>query len=75
MRKMLNLNEVVLYSTDCPQCKVLKEKLEKANIRYTENNDVGKMIDMGLQTSPWLSVDGVLLEFGNAVRWIAEVSK
>ena len=37
--------KVILYSTGCPKCRVLKTKLDKKNINYIENNDVEEMIE------------------------------
>jgi len=63
---------VVLYSTGCPRCKVLKAKLEQKGIEYTENNSVDDMITIGINEVPVLSVDDRLLNFVEAVNWINE---
>lgn len=63
---------VVLYSTDCPKCKVLKRKLAQLNIPYTENNSVDEMLALGIQEVPVLDVGGSLLSFVDAVNWINE---
>lgn len=62
--------EVVLYSTGCPKCSVLKKKLEARNINYAENNDVNEMTELGISHVPVLSVDGELLNFADANKWI-----
>lgn len=63
---------MVLYSTGCPRCKVLKAKLEQKGIEYTENNSVNDMITIGINEVPVLSVDDRLLNFVEAVNWINE---
>lgn len=63
---------MVLYSTGCPRCKVLKAKLEQKGIEYTENNSVDDMITIGINEVPVLSVDDRLLNFVEAVNWINE---
>lgn len=63
---------MVLYSTGCPRCKVLKAKLEQKGIEYTENNSVDDMITIGISEVPVLSVDDRLLNFVEAVNWINE---
>lgn len=63
---------VVLYSTGCPQCTVLKEKLRQKNIEYTECNDVNKMIELGIEQVPVLEIDEKLLSFSEANKWINE---
>lgn len=61
---------VVLYSTGCPKCAVLKKKLEANAIEYQENNDVDEMIGLGISQVPVLSVDGELLSFAEANKWV-----
>lgn len=61
---------VVLYSTGCPKCSVLKKKLEANEIEYQESNDVDEMLGLGISQVPVLSVDGELLSFVEANEWI-----
>lgn len=61
---------ITLYSTGCPRCRVLKKKLEAAGIEYTENNSVEEMLSLGIELVPVLEVDGELLNFGKALRWV-----
>ena len=65
--------EVVLYSTHCPKCAVLEQKLKAKNIEYSEVNDVGAMLDLGFKQAPILKVDNSFLAFTDAVKWINEV--
>ena len=60
----------MLYSTGCPRCNVLKKKLNEKGIDYTENNSVDEMVSMGIMEVPVLSVDGRLLDFSGAVKWV-----
>lgn len=61
-----------LFSTGCPKCTILKKKLSQKGIEYTEVNDIQQMLDMGLQSVPWLEVDGQMMDFNQANRWINE---
>jgi glutaredoxin-related protein len=61
---------VVLYSTGCPKCNVMKMKLNKANIPFVENTNVDEMISIGLKSAPALKVDDELMTFADAVKWI-----
>ena len=61
---------VILYSTGCPKCKVLKQKLDSKAIQYTENNSVEEMLALGIMQVPVLSVDGELLAFPQANEWV-----
>lgn len=62
--------DIVLYSTGCPRCAVLKSKLGACGISYREETDVDKMISLGLTEVPALEVDGRILSFVDAVRWV-----
>lgn len=61
---------VVLYSTGCPRCKILKSKLDKKGITYSVVDDVDKMLNMGMTVVPVLEVDGVRMSFKEAINWI-----
>ena len=61
---------IVLYSTGCHQCKVLKEKLQKKGIVFTENNDKQQMLNMNFVKVPILEVDGERLDLAKANKWI-----
>ena len=61
--------KVTLYSTNCPKCRVLETKLNEKNIEFvTEGEDV--MIEKGFLSAPMLEVDGKVMDFGDAVRWV-----
>ena len=66
---------IILYSTNCPKCKVLEQKLKSKNIEYIEFTDVDKMIEMGFSVMPMLEVDGIVMDFGTANKWINEFNK
>ena len=66
---------IVLYSNNCPRCKVLKTKLEPSNIAFEENNNVELMTQKGFTTLPMLEVDGVIYSFKDAVEWIKGAEK
>ena len=63
---------VVLFSTNCPKCKVLVKKLDKANIKYQTVTDVKVMLDKGFMSAPMLEVDGEVMDFSQANNWINE---
>lgn len=61
---------IVLYSTNCPKCNVLKKKMKQKNISYEEVNDIEKMKEKGYLSVPVLEVDGVGMDFKTASDWI-----
>lgn len=64
--------QITLYSTGCPQCNVLKRKLEAANIEYTLNTDQEEMMNLGFRSAPVLKVDDVYYIFTDALAWLKE---
>ena len=62
--------KVILYTTGCPKCIVLKKKLDSKNIEYDICDSIEKMLDLKIMTAPVLSVDGKLLTFREAVDWV-----
>ena len=63
---------IILYSTHCPKCRVLEQKLKQNNITFEEINDVDIMMEKGFATAPVLEVDGVVYGFKEAVEWMKE---
>lgn len=64
--------KVVFYSTHCPQCNVLKQKLIQKDISFEEINDIDLMTQKGFMSAPVLEVDDVVYDFIEAVKWIGE---
>lgn len=63
---------VILYEHGCPRCKVLKSKLDQKGVQYQNVNDVEIMKSKGFTEAPKLEVDGVVMDFKEAVEWIKE---
>ena len=63
---------VILYEHGCPRCKVLKTKLNQKNIQYEDITDVEVMKSKGFEDAPKLEVNGVVMNFSDAVKWIGE---
>lgn len=63
---------VVLYSTGCPKCSILKKKLDEKNISYDTVSDVDYMVTLGIEQVPVLSVNGDIMEFAQAIKWVNE---
>lgn len=66
------MNDVILYSTGCPRCNVLKQKLDGKGISFIEDGDIDKMLSMNITQVPVLEVDGKRMEFVEANSWINE---
>lgn len=61
---------VILYSTGCPKCVVLKNKLTSKGIGYKEVNDIEYMTELGFMEVPVLEVDGERMNFVEANDWV-----
>lgn len=64
------MDKIILYSNNCPRCKILKRKLDDNKINYEIIDDVDIMIDKGLSTVPVLEINGRMLDFKEAVEWV-----
>lgn len=63
---------ITLYSTGCPQCNVLKAKLDEKGIKYDTVTDEQVMLDKGFMSAPLLDVDGNIMTFKDAVDWVGQ---
>ena len=61
-----------LYTTHCPQCKVLQTKLDEKGIKYNVIEDVKLMRKMGLMSAPALQIEDDIFTFGQAIKWVNE---
>ena len=55
------MNIILYKSATCPQCKVVKMKLEKKGIPFTEEMDISVMESRGVRGIPTLEIDGELI--------------
>ena len=58
---------ITLYSTNCPKCMVLKEKLYAKHIEFTETEI---MKELGMTVVPVLKVNDEYLDFKAANTYI-----
>ena len=61
--------KIILYSTNCPKCKVLIQKLNEKNIPYIICDDIDIMLTKGLTSVPAIEKDGSLMGFKEAMKW------
>lgn len=72
MNQKESINEILLYSTHCPKCRILEAKLRQKGIRYTEINEMEKIVATGFRSVPLLSVNGTIMDFSSAIKWVNE---
>lgn len=63
---------IKLYQHGCPNCLRLKSKLDEKNIRYENITDKNLMISLGFETAPKLEVNGTIMNFKEAMKWVEE---
>ena len=61
---------VIMYTTHCPQCKVLEKMLNDKKIEYIQITDINIMKSKGIQSVPYLEVEGELKNFKESMEWI-----
>jgi hypothetical protein len=61
---------IILYTIDCPRCKVLEKKLQQKGINYSICNDIKIMTEKNIQELPVLSIDEKLYQYKEAINWI-----
>lgn len=70
------MDNIRLYSTHCPKCRVVEKKLEQAGIQYElidakENQEVlDELMALGVRQMPVLKVNDKLLGFSEIIKWI-----
>lgn len=62
---------LVLYTQDCPKCKVLEKKLNEKLIPYTKCTDMSELEKNNIVSIPVLKLeDGTMLLFNEAINWV-----
>ena len=68
---------ITLYSTNCPKCKVLEQKLKQKNIEYSTVTDMDEIVEYGrkhnLKSAPILEVDNEPYDFMQALEYIKNI--
>lgn len=67
------MKNIVLFSSGCPKCKVLKQKLDNRKIEYEVSEDFDELIEQNLQTVPVLKINGEYYQFGEAIKVVNEL--
>lgn len=61
---------MTLYSTGCPKCNVLKQKLNEKNIQFELSEDIERIKERGFRSVPVLEVEDNFLDFSEAIKWV-----
>ena len=61
---------ITLYSTGCPNCKLLKEKLDRFGKKYETVTDTSIMKEKDIYAVPALEIDGEIYSFKEALKLV-----
>ena len=64
------MQQVTLYTTHCPKCKIIESKLNNKSIPFSVVDDIKVMESKGFQDAPHLEVDGRMMNFVEANNWV-----
>ena len=67
---MIDMDNIVLYSTHCPLCTVLEKKLNMKNIEYTICDDINQISSLGFLSVPVLQGGEDTYSFKEACVWL-----
>lgn len=65
--------KVILYTTHCPKCKVLEQKLKQKGIEFEVVEDQDVMIEKGFMEAPMLEVDNNYKNYNESIKWLNEL--
>ena len=64
--------KAIPYSTHCPCCEALEERLREAEIEYTVVSNTEQILTLGITHVPILEINGQKLNYPAAIRWLNE---
>lgn len=64
------MEKVILYTTHCPRCKILADKLNEKHVTYEEFTDKQKMLEMGMDMMPVLQIGNAQYGFKEAMKLV-----
>lgn len=65
----MEIESIVMYSTGCPRCQVLRKKLAKLPYTVTIIEGEEGIEALGKTSAPILSVGNQIMEYGEAIKW------
>lgn len=68
------MDEIIFYTIHCPNCNTLKRMLDAKGVKYTTVTDVAQMRALGMESAPGLMVNGKLMNFNEARKWVRELA-
>lgn len=63
------MDKPILYTIDCPACKILEKKLNAQGIEY-DTIDARENNPKNMTDFPQLEVNGEVMKYADAVKWV-----
>lgn len=67
------MDKITLYSTGCPMCKMVEEKLKNKEIPFEINSNIEEMQQKGIVNVPVAEIDGTLMKTKEILNWMETV--
>ena len=64
---------ITLFSNGCRNCDFVEGLLNAKQIDFKKENDIEIMLQMGFTKMPMLDVDGEMMDFGQAVKYLMNI--
>ena len=62
--------DIILYSNNCPRCKILEQKMQEKHIKYNKIEDEEIFRQKQFSFMPMLEIENKLLSFKEAFNYI-----
>ena len=62
--------KVKLYTTHCPKCKILEERLNEKKVKYEVNDNIEELQKMNFKSVPNLEIDGKIYNYLDSIRYL-----
>lgn len=62
--------DIILYSNNCPRCKILEQKMQEKHIEYNKIEDEEIFRQKQFSFMPMLEIENKLLSFKEAFNYI-----
>lgn len=62
--------KVKLYTTHCPKCKILEERLNEKKIKYEIVDNIEELQKMNFKSVPNLEIDGKIYNYLESIKYL-----
>ena len=62
--------KVKLYTTHCPKCKILEERLNAKKVKYEVIDNIEELQKMNFKSVPNLEIDGKIYNYLDSIRYL-----